>query len=62
MAKGEFYFYNYAYCAAAKPNSQQRDTAVYLTDPFCVLIRIEKVTASMNRTRHALTNMPARFE
>lgn len=33
------------YCDAAKTNLQQRDRAGdYFTDPFCVLIRIEKVT------------------
>lgn len=40
-----FFKNNSVYCTAAKTNLQQRDTAGgYLTDPFCVLIRIEKVT------------------
>ena len=39
------FFYSPIYCAAAKTNLQQCDTAGgYLTDPFFVLIRIEKVT------------------
>ena len=40
-----FFFFTVLHCAAAKTKSQQRDTAGdYLTDPFSVLIRIEKVT------------------
>ena len=39
------FFLTALHCAAAKTKLQQRDTAGdYLTDPFSVLIRIEKVT------------------